>query len=145
MTFDKAVHDTYAVAVRGESQEHSHVKFLICYNNTMLMRNIFVLLSFLFGGVSALQCDVPGECFIMAIGGENPNGLNDVELVSLDPTLHPIPDCLAQLNILPEATKFAAGSLDYKYVVFAVIKVFFQMLGSINLLLHHFCLSILRM
>ena len=77
------------------------------------MRNIFVLLSFLFGGVSALQCDVPGECFIMAIGGENPNGLNDVELVSLDPILHPIPDCLTKLNPLPQFTTQAAGSLDY--------------------------------
>ena len=51
--------------------------------------------------------------FIMATGGENANVLNDVELVSLDPILHPIPDCLAQLNPLPEFTFMAAGSLDY--------------------------------
>ena len=55
-------------AVGGESPEHSFVKLLICYNNTMLMRDIFVLLSFLFGGVIALQCDVPGECVGQLIG-----------------------------------------------------------------------------
>lgn len=64
----------------------------------------------------------------MAIGGENANVLNDVELVSLDPILHPIPDCLAQLNPLPEFTKWAAGSLDYTSMLslFAVINAFFD-------------------
>ena len=81
----------------------------------MLMRNIFLLLSFHIGSLTAFQCDVPGECVIMAIGGEISDDLaiDDVELVSLDPILHPIPDCLSQLNPLPEVTKYAAGSLDY--------------------------------
>ena len=47
---------------------HLWVTHLICYNNTMLRRNIFVLLSFLFGGVTALQCDVPGFCVGQLIG-----------------------------------------------------------------------------
>ena len=53
--------------------------------------------------------------FIMTIGGETTNGdvLDDVELVPVDPIFHPVPDCLTQLNSLPEVTKYTAGALDY--------------------------------
>ena len=39
--------------------------------------------------------------------------LDEVELVSIDPVLHPVPDCLTQLNPLPEPHGGAAGALDY--------------------------------
>ena len=51
----------------------------------------------------------------MAIGGFGGLGfaLDDVELVSLDPISQPVPDCLTELNPLPEETDYAAGALDY--------------------------------
>ena len=51
----------------------------------------------------------------MAIGGFNggDGSLSDVEVVSLDPTLNPLPDCLAQLSPLPASLLNAAGALDY--------------------------------
>ena len=55
--------------------------------------------------------------FVMAIGGYYYDGgsvyLDDVELVSLDPDLHPVPDCLTQLNPLPTPVDLVAGALDY--------------------------------
>lgn len=51
------------------------------------------------------------EYFIMAIGGNNAR--YDVELLSLDPVSHPVPDCLMQLNSHPEDINDAAGALDY--------------------------------
>ena len=55
----------------------------------------------------------------MAIGGRDSSSyLDDVELVSLDPILQPVPDCLAQLNPLPEATAYAAGALDTSSMLF---------------------------
>ena len=51
----------------------------------------------------------------MAIGGNGypDNVLDDVELVSLDPILHPVPDCLTRLNPLPVPTQWASGAVDY--------------------------------
>ena len=49
----------------------------------------------------------------MVIGGLNGSYLDDVELVSIDPELHPVPDCLSQLNPLPALTGASAGALDY--------------------------------
>ena len=39
--------------------------------------------------------------------------LDEVELVSLDPALHPVPGCLSQLNPMPVPTGGGAGGLDY--------------------------------
>ena len=54
----------------------------------------------------------------MAIGGYYGSYLDDVELVSLDPILQPVPDCLAQLNPLPEAIDNAAGAVDTSSMLF---------------------------
>ena len=51
----------------------------------------------------------------MVLGGFNggDGDLDDVELVSLDPTSSQhVPDCLTQLNPLPVALLNAAGALD---------------------------------
>ena len=52
----------------------------------------------------------------MVIGGSSyagPGlGLDDVELLSLDPILDPVPDCLTQLRPLPSSIRAAAGALD---------------------------------
>ena len=55
------------------------------------------------------------EGFLMVIGGYSYSrgSLDDVELLSLDPTTYPVPDCLAQLNPLPVPIRAAAGALDY--------------------------------
>lgn len=61
----------------------------------------------------------PSGYYLMVIGGfgrfvSGPDHyLDEVELVSIDPELQPLPDCLSQLNTLPEAHGGAAGSLDY--------------------------------
>ena len=49
----------------------------------------------------------------MVIGGYNGSQLDDVELISLEPKLSPLKDCLTQLNPLPEPTENAVGALDY--------------------------------
>ena len=54
----------------------------------------------------------------MAIGGSDGLYLDDVELISLDPILQPVPDCLAQLNPLPEAIYYAAGAVDTSSMLF---------------------------
>ena len=73
-----------------------------------------VLLFLIFGGATALQCDIPGECYIMTIGGYEDNGnLDDVELTSLDAELFPVPECLENLNPLPVKLYGHAGAQDY--------------------------------
>ena len=49
----------------------------------------------------------------MVIGGYNGSQLDDVELVSIDPTLNPVPECLTQLNPLPAPIEGAVGALDF--------------------------------
>ena len=57
----------------------------------------------------------------MVIGGYNgsyygdPEGeyLDDVELVPIDQDLYPVPECLSQLNPLPEGVEGMAGALDH--------------------------------
>ena len=82
-----------------------------------MMETNIVLLFLLFGGATALKCDVPGECYIMTIGGYNEydgdGELDDVELTSLHPELFPVPDCLENLNSLPVEVHVHAGALDY--------------------------------
>ena len=51
--------------------------------------------------------------FVIIVGGNNGFVLDDVELISLDPVLTPVPDCLTQLNSFPIAFYAAAGALDY--------------------------------
>ena len=52
--------------------------------------------------------------FIMVISGYDGPYLEDVELLAIDQTLHPVPDCLTQLNPLPNIrTLFGAGAVDY--------------------------------
>ncbi len=50
----------------------------------------------------------------MVVGGFGSLGPSrTVELMSLDPANHPVPDCLASLNDFPETVHSAAGaSLD---------------------------------
>ena len=52
----------------------------------------------------------------MIIGGSSYDvaglGLDDVELLSLDPILDPVPDCITQLRPLPSSIRAAAGALD---------------------------------
>ena len=50
----------------------------------------------------------------MVLGGYNggEGDLDNVELVSLDPTSQPVPDCLMRLNPLPATLRNAAGALD---------------------------------
>ena len=74
----------------------------------MVMKNTILLLPLILGSAVALE----GQ-FIMVIGGLNGSYLDDVELVSIDPLLHPVPDCLSQLNPLPALTGASAGALDY--------------------------------
>ena len=69
-----------------------------------------MLLSLLLGHVSS-----SGE-FLIVIGGyQNASYLDDVELVSLNPTLNPVPDCLSNLNSLPFPLAGAAGTADGGY------------------------------
>ena len=83
------------------------------------METNVVLLSLVIAGATALQCDVPGECYIMTIGGFVGGGggtesyLDDVELTSLDPEMFPVPECLENLNSLPVKVDSHAGALDY--------------------------------
>ena len=52
----------------------------------------------------------------MVIGGFNGTdgiAMDDVELVSLDPTLRPLPECLTELSPLPVQVDGHAGALDY--------------------------------
>ncbi len=47
----------------------------------------------------------------MVVGGFNGGGrLDTVELISLDPVNHPVPDCLKQLGNYPEDMFFAGGA-----------------------------------
>ena len=72
------------------------------------MKNATLLLSLFFGSVSSL-----GQ-FLMVIGGyEDTSNLDDVELVSINPVLNPVPECLSQLNSLPLSLTGAAGAVDY--------------------------------
>ena len=41
------------------------------------------------------------------------NDLDDVELVSLDPILEPLPECLNDLNSFPVRVDGLAGAVDY--------------------------------
>ena len=74
----------------------------------MVKKDTILLLTLIFGNAVALE----GQ-FIMVIGGLNGTYLDDVELVSIDPLLHPVPDCLSRLNPLPELTGGSAGAIDY--------------------------------
>ena len=72
------------------------------------MKNAALLLSLFFGSVSSL-----GQ-FLMVIGGyKDTSYLDDVELVSINPALNPVPECLSQLNSLPLPLTGAAGAVDY--------------------------------
>ena len=54
--------------------------------------------------------------YLMVIGGFNGTdgiAMDDVELVSLDPTLRPLPECLIELSPLPVPVDGHAGALDY--------------------------------
>ena len=61
----------------------------------------------------------PPGYYLMVMGGYGrylagpDHYLDEVELVSIDPVLYPVPDCLSQLNPLPEPHGGAAGALDY--------------------------------
>ncbi len=46
----------------------------------------------------------------MVVGGYNQNTLNIVELISLDPVNHPVPDCLKQLGNFPVGMHSAGGA-----------------------------------
>ena len=74
-----------------------------------------MLLFLLFGCATGIPCDVPGECYIMSIGGYRDNFQYDldVELTSLDPELFPVPECLENLNPFPVEIYGHAGALDY--------------------------------
>ena len=81
--------------------------------------------------------------FIMAIGGQEENppptgplSLEDVELVAIDPTLHPVPNCLTQLNPLPHSLYDAAGAIDYsgKLTLVVNIQCFISLLCASSLL-----------
>ena len=47
------------------------------------------------------------------MGGFDGSAVYDVELVSLDPILSPVPDCLTELNPFPMTSYSSAGALDY--------------------------------
>ena len=72
---------------------------------------LFSLIYFILGVAFALQSDSP---LVMVIGGFNGSYLDEVELVSIDPVLHPVPECLSQLNPLPALTGASAGAIDYE-------------------------------
>ena len=72
---------------------------------------LFSLLYIIVGGAYAQQIYSP---MIMVIGGFNGSYLDEVELVSIDPVLHPVPECLSQLNPLPALTGASAGAIDYE-------------------------------
>ena len=74
---------------------------------------LFSLFHFILGSAFALKSDAPTEGMIMVIGGFNGSYLDELELVSIDPVLHPVPECLSQLNPLPALTGASAGALDY--------------------------------
>ena len=71
---------------------------------------LFSIFYFILEGSFALLSDSP---MVMVIGGFNGSYLDEVELVSIDPVLHPVPECLSQLNPLPALTGASAGALDY--------------------------------
>ena len=74
---------------------------------------LFSLFYFILGCAFALQSDTSAEGLFMVIGGFNGSYLDEVEIVSTDPVLRPVPDCLSQLNPLPALTGASAGALDY--------------------------------
>ena len=49
----------------------------------------------------------------MVIAGYDGSTIDDVELVSLDPILQPLPECLTELNPYPILSTGHAGALDY--------------------------------
>ena len=54
----------------------------------------------------------------MVVGGyegiiDNGGAMDDVELVSLDPILQPLPECLTELNPTPVVLTDHVGALDY--------------------------------
>ena len=49
----------------------------------------------------------------MVIAGYVGDIIDDVELVSLDPILQPLPECLTELNPTPVVLSNHAGALDY--------------------------------
>ena len=49
----------------------------------------------------------------MVIAGYDGSKIDDVELVSLDPILQPLPECLTELNPFPLSVSGLAGALDY--------------------------------
>ena len=64
------------------------------------------------GNITECANDEEGH-FLMVIGGyDGRNAIDDVELVSLDPTLQPLPDCMTKLNPFPVAIDGVAGALD---------------------------------
>ena len=46
----------------------------------------------------------------MVVGGNNGVNLNNIELISLDPANHPVPDCLKQPAGYPRAMFKAGGA-----------------------------------
>ena len=107
--------------------------FDTCQESDLNFLKMLQILILLFGSAVALQCDIPGECvgdflaftsensstdFVMAIGGYRCIGgscsyLDDVELVSLDPILQPLPECLNELNSIPQPLNGLAVAVDY--------------------------------
>ena len=71
---------------------------------------LFSLFYIILGGAFAQLSD----SLVMVIGGFNGSYLDEVELVSIDPVLHPVPECLSQLNPLPALTGASAGAIDYE-------------------------------
>ena len=73
-----------------------------------------MVISFPFHHESISNCLSCKGYFIMAIGGFNggEGDLDNVELVSLDPTSQPVPDCLTQLGPVTTSVRNAAGALD---------------------------------
>ncbi len=47
----------------------------------------------------------------MVVGGWDDATLNQVELVSLDPENHPVPECLRELQGYPFAMRAASGAV----------------------------------
>ncbi len=73
--------------------------------------NLFavILLAFLFCLVASQ--DSAGH-WVMVVGGyDSADDLDEVELVSLDPISHPVPDCLQRLGNFPRPAVTAGGAV----------------------------------
>ncbi len=54
------------------------------------------------------MCINPGH-WAMVVGGYVGGELDDVELISLDPVNHPVPECLKQLGNFPTSMSSGGG------------------------------------